>query len=277
MSGILFDGKKSLADFTLATPKDNLEHFLIMLDALIKPLEDEAKKIKAKIAGIGIGIPGVLSAAGDKILKCPNVPILDGINLAEIITTKMQLPVKIDNDANCFALAEARLGAGAKYKNVFGVIIGTGIGGGWCLNGEIYRGAHSGAAEPGRMIINFTEPAELEAAYHKLMQNNPSRVSQEAIRGDVLAEKAYEELGRFLGLAFANVANLIDPEIFVIGGGTVESSDLFLNELKKNLKQYIMSPEAKNIKVVKAKLGEQAGAIGAALLIEQGTKSKEQN
>ncbi len=267
MSAILFDGKTVLADSTLATPTDNLNHFMIMLDALIEPLKDKAKVDRIKIKGMGVGIPGVLNKEGNKILKCVNVPILDGVELAQKLSEKFELPIKMDNDTKCFVRAEAMFGAGRKHSNVFGVIIGTGIGGGWWVNKEIYLGAHRGAFEPGRMIINFSEPIELEEAYHKLTQNNPARLAQEAYRGDILAERAFEELGRFLGLAFANIVNLIDPEIIIIGGGVVESSDLFMKEAKKTMSEYIMSSEAKKVKIVKGKLGAQAGAIGAALLV----------
>jgi glucokinase len=267
MSAVLFDGKEVLKDFSLATPKDSLNHLIIMLDALLEPLTDEAKKLKANIKGVGLGTAGVLNPLKDKILKSPNIPILDGVALADKLEEKIGLPVMLDNDTNCFIRAEALMGAGKKYSNIYGVIIGTGIGGAWWIDNKIYQGAHNGAGEPGRMIIDFSELIELEAAYHKLMQNNPGRMSQEAIRGDVLAERAFEELGRFLGIAFANIVNLIDPEAIVIGGGTTESSDLFLREAKKTMKQYIMSPEAKKIKILKSKLGAQAGAVGAALLV----------
>lgn len=270
MSAVLFDGKNVLADSTLATPRDNLNHFLIMLDALIEPLKDKAKADRIKIKGMGLGIPGVLNKEENKILKCTNVPILDGVELAKNLEEKLEFPTnptKMDNDTKCFVRAEAMLGAGQKYNNIFGCIIGTGIGGGWWVNKEIYLGAHRGALEPGRMLINFSEPIELEEAYHKLTQNNPAKLAQEAYLGDILAERAFLELGRYLGMAFANIVNLIDPEVIIIGGGVVESSDLFMKEAKKTMREHIMSPEAKKVKIVKGKLGGEAGAIGAALLV----------
>lgn len=238
-----------------------------MLNALLEPLFEKAKNDKEKIKSMGVGVPGVLNKEGDKILKCPNVSILDDVNLVDQLREKYDLPIYIDNDTKCFIRAEAMLGAGQKYNNIFGMIIGTGIGGGWWINKNIYSGAHRGAGEPGRMIINFSEPIELEETYHKLTQNNPARLAQEAYRGDILAEKTFKELGRFLGLAFANIVNLIDPEAIIIGGGVVESSDLFLKEAQKTMRERIMSPDAKKIKILKGKLGMQAGGIGAALLV----------
>src|SRR3989344_7529261 len=101
MSAVLFDGQTVLADSTLATPTDNLNHFLIMLDALLEPLEDRTKNDKVKIKGMGVGIPGVLDKEGNKILRCPNVPILDGVELKKRLEEKFKWPVKMDNDTKC--------------------------------------------------------------------------------------------------------------------------------------------------------------------------------
>jgi len=267
MSAILYDGKNILADSTLATPTDNINHFLIMLNAILEPLFEKAKNDKVKIKGMGAGVPAVLNKEGEKITKCRNVPILDGAELVKILSERYNLPVKMDNDTKCFVRAEALKGAGKKFKNIFGIILGTGIGGGWWINNGIYPGAHRGAGEPGSMIINLAESIDLEEAYHKLTQNNPAKLAQEAYRGDILAEKTFLELGRFLGIAFANIVNIIDPETIIIGGGLVESSNLFLKEAQKIMREHIFTPEAQKIKIEKGKLGAHAGAIGAALLI----------
>ena len=270
MKSVLFDleAREVMADYSLATPRDSLDHFLIMLNALIEPLKEKARKDRVKVKGIGIGLPGLVDFKNKKIIDTPNVPILEGINFAREFKPEGDLLVKLDNDTNCFLRAEVKIWAGQKYDNVYGIILGTGIGGAWWINKEIYQGSHGAAGEPGRMIVNFAEPIELEAAYHKLTQANPASLAEEAYRGDELAQKSYKEIGQYLGLAFANIINLVDPQAIIIGGGLVASSGLFLSEIKNNMKKYIMSPEAKKIKVLRSKLGEQAGAIGAALLIE---------
>ena len=268
MSAVLFDGEKVLADYMLATPKDNLEHFMIMLKALVEPLEQKAKAGGLAIKGIGVGIAGMLDFADNKVAEAPNLPLLNGLKLPENLAARLGVEkIKIDNDAHCFLRAEMKLGAGRKYKNAFGITVGTGIGGAWWHNGEIYQGAHGSAAEFGWLTVDFKEGIRLEEAYHRLTQSNPAALAEEAYRGDVLAEKAYEEFGHYLGVSLANVVNILDPEIIIVGGGVVESSDLFLSRTKKIMKQYIKSPEAKVIKIVKSKLGANAGAIGAALLV----------
>jgi len=274
MSAVLFDVEKKevVADYKLATPKESLEKFLVMLSALVDPLVEKAKKQKIKISHIGVGVPGVLAAPTDKnekglILHCPNLSILDNVELGTKIKEKYSLPVTIDNDANCFLLAEMTVGAAKNSANVFGVTLGTGIGGAICINHEIYQGIHGSAGEICCMIADIVEgtPMTLEEVFHNLSQGNPFNLAEEAYNGDELAIKAYKEIGQHLGLALAGIVNLLDPEIIIIGGSVMVSSDLFLNEVKKNLKDKVLSPKLKKIKIVPAKL-QYGGAVGAALL-----------
>ncbi|MCP4652493.1 MAG: ROK family protein [Candidatus Omnitrophica bacterium] len=268
MSAVLFDGNNLIADYVLATPTDDLDHFMVMLKALIKPLEERARDDKVKIRGIGLGIAGTIDYHEGIMLSSRNIPIIKGVKIANKLEEIASLPVAMDNDANCFVRAEVAHGAGQKYKNVFGVIIGTGIGGGWWINNEVYRGVHGGAGEPGKIIVDFKTGLGLEDAYHKLTQDNPAKMAEEAFRGDKLAQEAFREVGRNIGIALAGIVNIIDPEIFVIGGGAVESSGLFLSEMKKAMREHVGSNESKKkIKIVKSKIGPQAGAIGAALLV----------
>ncbi len=270
MSAILLNGSRVIADYTLATPKDDLAKFTAMLKALVEPLFDRAKKDKVRVKGIGIGLPGALDLKEGKVLASPNTPVLVNLKIVDLIKEKIdpELNVKIDNDANCFVRAEVKLGAGKKYSNVYGMIIGTGIGGGWWVNDRVYEGAFGSANEPGSMIIDYRTGIRLEAAYHKLTQNNPAILAEEAYRGDRLAEEVFGEFGLILGTALTNIINLIEPEVIVVGGGAVQSADLFLPKAKKVYKELVLSPLAKEAKLVKSKLGKLSGAIGAALLIE---------
>lgn len=270
MTAILLNGTRVVADYTLATPKDDLAKFTAMLGALLEPLLDRAKKDKIRIKGIGLGLPGPIDFAENKVLVAPNAPVLNNLKIVDLVKEKFgaEYAVAIDNDAKCFTRAEALLGAGKKYKNVWGVVVGTGIGGGWWINGGIHSGSHGSTGELDAMVVDFASGLYLEQAYHKLMQSNPSLLAGEAYQGDVLAEKSFEEFGRMLGTAFANVVNLIDPEVIVVGGGAIQSADLFLPEAKKTMKERILNPAARQIRIEKSKLGKLAGAIGAALLIE---------
>lgn len=266
ITAVLVQDEKVIADSTLGTPQDTLDHFLIMVKAVIEPLLETAKKEKIKISAIGMGIPGMISIKGDKILKCPNLPILNGVNLPALFKRKFGLNVIMDNDAACFVRAEAQLGAGKNYKNVYGLTIGTGIGGGWWLNNNVHKCSFGGGSEPGHMILNYNNDLDWEKAYHNITDRNPKNIAKRAFMGDQRAEKIFEEVGQVFGVGFANIVNIIGPEIIVIGGGVSESSGLFLEEAKKTMEQLIINPAGKKTKLVKAKLGQLAGAIGASLL-----------
>jgi glucokinase len=268
MAATLFDGSKSIEFYKLATPKENLNDFCVMLKALTEPLFKKAEDENFVIKSIGIGVPGIVDAKDSRILFAPNIPILNNIKPGELIKDKLNLeiPIKIDNDANCFVKAEASVGAGKKLNNILGIVIGTGIGGSWSFNKKIYKGAHGYAGEPGEMIINLQEKITLEQAYHKIMQNNPESLAEEAEQGDILAKKKFEEFGSYLGMTLANIVNLIDPEIIIIGGGVSNSIDLFLESAKNTMQEFLINENYKNLEIIKTKLGEKAGAIGAALL-----------
>ncbi|MBU4216533.1 ROK family protein [Candidatus Parcubacteria bacterium] len=268
MKAVLFDGKKVVSRLSLATPKDSLDHLLIMIKALIEPLEEEAKKDRCKIVGIGLSVAGLVDFDEQKIVQAPNVDILNNVKLAQIVQEKTGYRSVMDNDGKCFVRAEVLLGAAKKHTNVFGVALGTSVGSSWWVNGDIYRGHRNGAGEICSMIVNFSEKISLEDAYMKLLQASPAKLSDQAYHGDDFAIKSYEEVGQILGIALANVVNTIDPEVFVVGGGVMESSPLFLPELKKTMREFVGNPEAKKIDILKSKLGSEAGAIGAALLLQ---------
>ncbi len=266
MAAVLWDGKRTVQDYQLATPKDDLTHFTAILTALVEPLVERARTDKVRLVGVGLGVPGPIDFKAQQVLNPPNVPYLSGAFLPELLSAKLGLPVIMDNDANCFVLAEATAGAGKNYSNVFGITLGTGIGGGWYFSGDVYRGAHGAACEPGHMVIDNKSGMDLELSYQKLVQNNAEKLAGEAYRGDQLAERAFEEASQYLGVAMANIVNLFDPEAIIIGGSVAEASDLYLPGAKKVMQSLIVSPESKKVKVFVSKLGKSAGAIGAAML-----------
>lgn len=272
IAGVLLDDKnKVVEEIILATPKDSLEHFLIMVSAVIDPLLKTITKRNGRLLGIGVGAPGPIDHTKQQIIVAPNLPLLNKLKLGELITKQINQPelkCLLDNDANCFVRAEATIGAGIKSDNFFGLTIGTGIGGGWWYNQDIYHGYDGLASEPGQIIVDFDQAITLEQAYHKLTQNNPAILAEEAYRGDILAEQRFIEVGSYLGIAFSTIVNLFDPEMIILGGGVIASSDLFFNAAKNNLKKYTFANQARKVRLVKGKVGPLAGAIGAALLIK---------
>ena len=264
MCAILLANDRVIGEYTLATPTDDLNKFLVILGALLEPLFEQAKKDKIKISGIGIGIPAAIN--NGKVMFAPNVPCLEGVKIVELLHEKFdkKYQIEIENDANCFTLGEARLGAGKNKANIYGVIIGTGIGCGIFKDNKLDINSH----ELGSMVIDLREKLTIEQAYHRLTQNNPKLLAEEAYQGDELATKLFEELGQVLGIGIANVINLIDPEIVIIGGSASQSSELFLREIKKTVSELNVVQDKGEPKIVISKLGKLAGAIGAALLIE---------
>lgn len=270
IAAVLLRKGKAIESSVLATPKDSLQHFLIMVQAVVDPLRERAAKDKARISGIGIGCLGAIDSEKGQVLFAQNLPILSKVKLVAALRAQLnepELPIVLDNDVNCFMRAEALLGAAKGSSNAYGLAIGTGIGGGWWRDGAIYHGHRGASTEPGHIIIDFDHLLTLEQAYHKMTQNNAGLLADEARRGDLLAEKTFVELGAYLGIALSNIVNLLSPEIIVLGGGVLASSDLFLKEATEAMHAHTYSPANRSVKLVKGKLGPLAGAIGAGLLI----------
>jgi len=277
ISFVLIKKNKLLKKRKIPTPKTKKE--------IIKELEKNIKEISSgisqkEILGIGIAIAGVLNLKRDLILNPINLQVLKNCPLKKIIEKKFGVKTEVDNDVNCFTLAEAVLGAGKGKKIVFGITLGTGVGGGLVINKKIYRGGWGGAGEIGHMTINFKGPKCVcgnrgcleEYCSEKFIKRKtgltPQELRKKAAKGNKKAIKVFQELGEFLGIGLANIANLLSPEVIIIGGGISKAGNLIFNPARKKMKEYILSPMVKkNVKIKKAKFGDFSGAIGAALLV----------
>lgn len=250
--GVVIDSRgKKVADFDIKTPK-NKKNFLRALEREIMGIS-----VCYKISSIGTGLPGIIDIKKGILVKALNLPFLDGWQAAEFFK-KFSHKVAIENDSRCFLLAESKLGAAKKYKNAVGLAIGTGIGGAIMINGEIYRGASFGAGEFGCMILQ--------------VQSSPVRSGKFEVQSfeKLAAKKAFEKYGdrsKIIGRGVANIINILNPEVVILGGGAVATGGVKIETVKKEAKKYIISPLAKNTPIIKSKLGKYASAIGAALLI----------
>jgi len=199
------------------------------------PNKDKLKTIAGEwgLRKIGVGAPGIFDATSGIIIKCSNAPQLDGLNLKKLWPNKT---VKIDNDVHCFLHAEAMLGAGRGYNNIVAVAFGTGIGGAIMVNNKIID---SPAGEVGHMIIDRGQDWE------KLYQTTENRRKEQA---------------RINAIGLANLINIFNPEIIILGGKGAQSPN------KKIISQYLLLPKKQMPKIILAKLGQNANAIGAALL-----------
>lgn len=278
ISFVLLKGAEVLKKKKIVTPKTKKE--------IIKELGDNIKyfslKIRKKeISGVGIGVPGPLDIQRGLILNPPNLTLLENCPLTKIVEKKFRIKIRMDNDVNCFTLAEAVLGAGKGAKIVFGLTLGTGVGGGIVIDKKIYRGAFGGAGEAGHMTINLAgskctcgnygclEEYCSERFIKRRTGLTPQELEKKARRGDKQARKVFGELGKFLGVGLVNIVNLLSPEVIVVGGGISKAGNLILESARETIKSQILSPLVKkNVKIKKAKLGEFGGAIGAALLVK---------
>ncbi len=288
IKGVLMNGNKVVVRKKISTKsKSNKKIILTQLFECINYLIKRAGRIR----GIGVGVAGPIDFKNKKILNPPNVTAFKNLHLEEIIKDKFGIEIVIDNDVNYLTLAEAILGA-AKGKNfVIGLGLGTGVGGGIVLNEKIFHGANGSAGEIGHMIIACPERSRgdnsrqchcgskgcLEAYVNeKGIRKTTEEIFGKEIDSITLFEmakkrnkkaiKVWQITAKHLGIGLANLVNIMNPDIIVIGGGIANVGGLLLRPAKKEMKKNILSPLAKNTSIVKAKLGEYAGAIGAGLL-----------
>jgi glucokinase len=267
-----------------------------LVEDLARELE-EAKEARPDVLAAGLGIPATIDHDRGLAVQAVNLDISD-VPIRDLMQERVGLPVFVDNDANVAALAEHLYGAGRGAQNVVMLTIGTGIGGGLVLNGEIYRGSTGAAAELGHIVIaedglpcqgncpnhgcvetyasgtalaregKAAAEREPDSALGKALAEGPivgKTVTQLAMDGDPLAAEVVAEAGRHLGVALASLANIFDPDVFVIGGGVSVVGDLMLDPAREELRKRALPPQ--NSRPVKlAELGPDAGMIGAAAM-----------
>ncbi len=256
------------------------------------------------LAPIGVGAPGMVDRTG-RLCFAPNLPQAHGVDWTALIGDRLPgRAVVIENDANLAVLAEHRLGAARGFHHVVMVALGTGIGGGIVVDDRVQVGASGFAGEIGHMVVDpngppcpcgrrgcwerFASGAGLgllarEAALAgrlgevvRLAGGDPESVRGEdvsaaAAAGDPAARRVIEEVGWWIGFGLANLACVVDPECFVLGGGVVEAGSLLVDSARATFEELVEGSDSRPIaKVVPAAFGERAGAVGGALAARQG-------
>ena len=251
----------------------------------IKSLVDSIEnRINHKFNKLGIGTPGTIDPETG-LLKNSNSQCLNGMPIQKDLSKTLGKTILIQNDANCFALAETLLGSVKDQypnaKNVFGIIIGTGVGGGVIIDGKTLYGSQGIGGEWGHTIVTdngdkcycgkrgcvetVISGRALQIYYNKISGKKLKFEEIYAIKNsDSDAKKTLERLIKYFGKGLSNVVNIIDPEVIVLGGGLSNIDELY-TEGYNELKKYVFNPTFKT-PLLKPKLGDSAGVYGAALL-----------
>jgi glucokinase len=255
-----------------------------------------------KISGIGVGIPGIIDSAKGILTQAPNISKVRNYPFREILLDKLgsNIPIVIENDANCAAVGEWWQGAGKNVDSLIILTLGTGLGGGIILNGKLWSGVHGMAGEIGHMTIDPDGPkcncgnygclesfASAEAIRrmvkeglsdknlktlirdkvpHVSKHDIPEIVGNAAKQADKFATRIWESFGRALGIAIGNLANLLNIEMIILGGGLSNSWELFKYFAIREAKKRGLRAPMENVTIRKCKLGDDAGLLGAAYL-----------
>ena len=250
----------------------------------------------APVAGIGIGIPGLVNPQTERVLVSSDLPTLARSDLHAELAQQTGLPVLIENDANAGAYGEYVVGTGKGSRNMFYVTIGAGIGGALILNGKLWLGASGFAGEFGHITIDpdgipcvcgntgcletvASAPNIVRRTHERLYRDGTSSLSRlvvnkdftaadiarEAKAGDDFAMLMIERTGRFIGTAIASVINLLNIERIILGGGVMEAGDLILDPIIREAGRRSFQPSFEATQILAAALGTDAVSIGAAM------------
>ena len=264
------------------------------------------KIAKKDVLGIGMGLPGPIDSLRGRVHYFPNISGWKDVPLSGIIQKKTGIFTLIDNDVNLITLAEFMLGGGQGSVNMVCLTLGTGVGGGIIIAGKLYRGSSLSAGELGHIPVSISGPKcgcgsrgclesyignkhilkmaqnrlkvkQLDISSSGITKAYPSgleELSRHAKRGVKSAIHVWQDVGEYLGFALSGVVNFLNPDCIVIGGGVAAAGSVLLNSVRKTVNARAMKPSKNIVRIVKARLGDDAGILGAALLVSQGKRGK---
>jgi glucokinase len=256
------------------------------VDAVVR----EAKIDPAKVRGLGFGIPGQIAPGSTTVRYAPNLDWRD-IDVKPLLPADWHWPVVLENDVRMGTYGEFSLGAAKGARHVFGIFVGTGVGGGFILNGELFTGFNGHAGEIGHVVVHFRRGVELEAVAGRryqmkrakeILEDAPKRVRKEwkgvdldkvkssqlaefYLKDDPVAVQIVDEAARALGAAVGSVVNLLSPEVIVVGGGVTGAlGDPFVERIWDVAQKYILPGAADGMRFVQASLADDSGIVGCA-------------
>jgi glucokinase len=260
----LVQGAKILALEKRPTFADNSKGFV--LEEICKTIE---AVFKPDVRGIGIGVPSVVDADG-VVYSVANIPSWRKVPLKKILERRFRVPVFVNNDAKCFALGELHHGAGRGYKNLVGLIVGTGLGAGVILDGKIFSGTNGVAGELGHMPYLESEFEHFCSGrfFVREFGVDAFTAEQRADAGDLKAKKMFEAFGNHLGNAIQTLLYAYDPEVIVFGGGVSNAFRHFETAIRANLKSFRFQAGLKNLVIAPSKNPHIAVLAAAALCLD---------
>jgi len=282
----------------LPTPRsDNAQDVVEAIASAVIRCDEQASTSGARVHSVSVVVPGSVQAETGVIVNAPNLPAVVGFKLSEAVKAKLQRLVLIENDANAAALGEMWKGAARGCRTIVCLTLGTGVGSGIVLDGELWRGTDGTAGEIGHTsvepfggvqckcgsfgclevyasataIVRMTREM-LENNLHSLLRSIPSDnltahdVYKAAMADDELAHDIFRSVGTHLGVAIANVVNTLNPEMIVIGGGVSAAFDLFADIARSEMMKRAFPVPARRCRIARAECGDDAGLLGAAWL-----------
>jgi len=270
-----------------------------LVEAVVDAVQEAADAAGGTVDAVGFGIPCTFDRRRGVAVQAVNLPLAD-LHFADLMSERLGLPVEVDNDANCAVWAEARAGAARGASDVALLTIGTGIGGGLVLGGRLYRGWVGAGAELGHMVVDMDGPPcqgncpnrgclEAVASGTALVREAALRaarapdtplgraleggreltgplVTELAFDGDPVAAAAVRVIGERLGVGIANLVNIFNPEVVLIGGGVIAAGELLLEPARAVMRERALAPARDEVRVAATAFGAESGMIGAALL-----------
>jgi len=274
------------------TPKGDSPDCVV--NALVAAAGNSSRDGGPPIVAASIMVPGTVDNGNATVVQAPNLPALTNYSLKTVLEDRLGWPVLLENDANAAAVGEMWLGAARGCQDVVSVTLGTGVGGGLILDGELWRGAHGSAGEIGHSTVDpfsglkckcgnvgclelFASATAIVRMTREQLSEFPSsvlhraeltaeRVYDAGRNGDELALHVFKKFGTYLGIGLANLINIIDPEIIVIAGGVVNGWSLFASHMQQEVDERAVRATAQQVKIAAAQCGDNAGLLGAARL-----------
>ncbi|MDR0792485.1 MAG: ROK family protein [Chitinophagaceae bacterium] len=257
-AGIVVDGSiQTLKSEPLQTKENVLNQLFGFIDAMINK----------EVAAIGVAVPGWVDAQSRVLHNVVNIPTWQEIDLEKILEARYQLPVKIENDANCFALGELYFGGAKNYNFVIGLTIGTGLGSGIIIDKKLVSGKHGGAGEFGMMkyLDKNIEYYVSGKFFENIYKLNGETVYAQALQGNKDALKMYEIFGQHLGEAIKMILYALDVECFIIGGGVKNAFPFFSKAMWETLSSFEYKRALQHLKIEPSQL-INSNILGAAAL-----------